>query len=77
MAKLLWLSCCGSVVVVQLLWISCGSVVVAQLWFNCCGSVGGMVSSDTRDPLFKSRHQPILFSINCIKNYVEKTRIKK
>ena len=38
MAKLLLLSCCGSVVVVQLLWISCGSVVVQLLWLSC-GSV--------------------------------------
>ena len=37
-----------------------------------CGSVGRAVASDTREPQFESIHQLILFSINCIKNFVVK-----
>ena len=31
-----------------------------------CDSIGKAVASDTRDPRFKSSHQQILFTINCI-----------
>ena len=42
-----------------------------------CGSVGRAVASDSRDPLFESRHRQKIsiehFNVNCI----EKTKIKK
>ena len=38
-----------------------------------CGSVGRVVTSYSGDPRFKSSHQQILFTINCI----EKTEIKR
>ena len=36
-----------------------------------------MVASNTRDPRFESSHRQILFTIKCIINCVEKTKIKK
>ena len=38
-----------------------------------CGTVGKAIASNNRDPWFKSNHQQILFTINCI----EKTEINK
>ena len=40
-----------------------------------CGSVGSADTSDTRDPRFESRYLKILFAINYIKSFFEKTKI--
>ena len=42
-----------------------------------CGSVGKAVTYNTRDPRFISSHQQFLFTINCNKNCIEKSIIKK
>ena len=42
------------------------------------GSGCGAVSSNTRDPRFKSSHgQFYRYTISCIKNCIERTKIKK
>ena len=41
------------------------------------GAVGRAVTSDTRDPWFESSQRQILFTINCVLNRVENTKIKK
>ena len=42
-----------------------------------CGSVGRVVASDNIDPRFESSHWQILFTINCIINCVENTKLEK
>ena len=42
-----------------------------------CGSVGRAVDSDTTDPQFESIKMQVLFTINCTKNCIEKTKITK
>ena len=42
-----------------------------------CDSVARVVASDTRDPRFESSHWQMLFTLNCIKTRVEKTKIKE
>ena len=48
-----------------------------SIWGSGCGSVGRAVASNSIDPQFASSHRQILFTIDCFKNFIEKTKIIK
>ena len=42
-----------------------------------CGAVGRVVASNTRDPRFESSHRQYYLLSTLLKNFIEKTKIKK